>query len=461
MESGIERAANHRGGGANGDRRGGKGAARRGNAYANPGRANSGSANPGSANPGNANPGKSTPPDAPPHQDPQIGERKYPFDFPDYRGGSLADILPAIGAALGVVPDRLDLPLTLRPIRRACLFLIDGMGRELIAENADVAPYLAGLLAGSAGEAGPEGTGLTLTAGFPSTTSTSLSSFGTGLPPGSHGMLGYKLRVPELGRLMNFLRWDQPVDPLVWQPHETMFERFERAGVAVHHVAEPRFADTGLTRSVFRGARFVGATPGDERAVRALELLETGDRALVYLYYRDLDFAGHHTGVDSDAWREQLAYVDSLVRWLAERLPADCALYVTADHGMIDVPDEQKIDVDTDWELRAGLALLGGEARARHVYAQRGAARDVLAIWSERLEGVAEVRSRERAIAEGWFGSQVDDAIAARIGDVVVAMRADWAITASKRENIESKLVGMHGSMTDAEQLIPLLEVRG
>jgi hypothetical protein len=397
----------------------------------------------------------------------QTGQsRQYPFDYPDYHGGSLCDVLPAIGEALGIAPERSgpfrdDLPWAFRPIRRACLFLVDGMGRELIAQNPDTAPYLAGLLAGRSGLVGPDGSGLTLTAGFPSTTSTSLSSFGTGLPPGGHGMLGYKLRVPELGRLMNFLRWDQPVDPLVWQPQETMFERFERAGVAVTHVSEPRFADTGLTRSVFRGASFAGADQGDERAVRALELLENGDRELVYLYYRDLDFTGHHSGVDSDGWREQLAYVDSLVRWLAERLPPDCALYVTADHGMIDIPDDRKIDVDTDWELRAGVALLGGEARARHVYAQPGAARDVLAIWSERLEGQAEVRSRERAIAEGWFGSEVEDSIAARIGDVVVAARSDWAITASKRETIESKLVGMHGSMTAAEQLIPLLEVRG
>ena len=405
--------------------------------------------------------------------------QRYPFGYPDYRGGSLCDVLPVIGAALGVDPDdpardkagatiganagtgHRDLPWTFQPVRRACLFLVDGMGRELIARNADAAPYLAGLLAGTSAALGPEGSGRTLSAGFPSTTSTSLSSFGTGLPPGAHGMLGYKLRVPGLGKLMNFLRWDQPVDPLVWQPQETMFERFERAGVAVTHVSEPRFADTGLTRSVFRGARFSGAEPGDERALRALEILESGERELVYLYYRELDFVGHHTGVDSDGWREQLAYVDSLVRWLAERLLPDCALYVTADHGMIDVPEEHKIDVDTDWELRAGVALLGGEARARHVYAQPGAARDVLAIWTERLEGQAEVRSREHAIAEGWFGASVSDALAPRIGDVVVAARGDWAITATKREAIESTLVGMHGSMTGVEQLIPLLEVRG
>jgi len=398
-----------------------------------------------------------------------VGDADAGFDYPAYGAGALCDVLPAIGSALGVPglgasgpdgPAPTD-PWGLCPTERACLFLIDGMGSELILQNADAAPYLAALLQGDARDVGPEGVGHTLTAGFPSTTSTSLSSIGTGLPPGAHGMLGYKLEVPGTGKLMNFLRWDQDVDPQVWQPHETMFERLTRAGVAVTHVSSPRFAESGLTRSVFRGARFAGVEAPDVRAERALEILEGDERSLVYLYYADLDFFGHAGGVGSQVWLDQLVYVDSLVQWLAERLPNESSLYVIADHGMVDVPLEHRIDADTDWELRAGVALLGGEARARHVYAHPGAARDVLAIWSERLDGVAAVRSRAEAIAEGWFGPSVDPRLADRIGDVVVAMREDWAVIASEREVVETRLIGMHGSMTAAEQLVPLLEVRG
>ncbi|MBR7834500.1 alkaline phosphatase family protein [Actinospica durhamensis] len=381
------------------------------------------------------------------------------LDPPAYPAGALSDVIPVIGGALGL-PDADGRTRALgtwrpEPTRKACLLLVDGMGRELLRRHAAYAPYLAALLAE------PE-TGHSLTAGFPSTTSTSLASVGTGLPPGAHGMLGYRLMVPATGKLMNFLRWDQNVDPLEWQPRETMFERMTAAGITVTHVSAPRFADSGLTRSVFRGARFSGADSSDEAARRAVEALGSGERSFVYLYYRDLDFIGHTVGVGSPRWREELSYVDGLVQRLAEQMPADATLFVTADHGMVDVPQDHRIDMDQDWELRAGVAMLGGEARARHVYATQGAARDVLAIWEERLEGVAVVRSRDQAVAEGWFGppDAVDAAMAARVGDVIVAMKRDWAVVATEREAVDARQIGMHGSLTPEEQLVPLLEIR-
>ena len=106
---------------------------------------------------------------------------------------------------------------------------------------------------------------------------------------------------------------------------------------------------------------------------------------------------GHRHGVDSDAWRGQLMMVDRLAQRLAEQLPPRSVLYVTADHGMIDIPfdEESRVDFDEDWELRAGVAVLGGEGRARHVYAVPGAEGDVLAVWSEVLGDRMWVASRD------------------------------------------------------------------
>ncbi|MGA5732243.1 alkaline phosphatase family protein [Streptomyces seoulensis] len=376
--------------------------------------------------------------------------------LPEYGHGSLADLLPTLAAGLGV-PGMTPTIAELTPADRVCVFLVDGLGWELLRAHPDEAPFLNSLLGTSRG-----GTGRPLTAGYPATTATSLGSVGTGLPPGAHGLPGYTVRDPETGGLMNQLRWQPWTPPHAWQPYPTVFELADRAGVHAAQVSSPHFQHTPLTKVALSGGTFVGSLAGEERMDLAAEQLAAGDRSLVYTYYAELDGAGHRYGIGSDTWRGQLMYVDRLAQRLAERLPPRSALYVTADHGMIDIPfdEEHRIDFDEDWELRAGVSLLGGEGRARHVYAVPGAANDVLTCWREVLGDRFWIASRDEAVQAGWFGPHVDERVYPRIGDVVAAAYDDVLITASEREPKESLMVGNHGSMTPAEQLVPLLEVR-
>ncbi|MCP9956953.1 alkaline phosphatase family protein [Streptomyces sudanensis] len=375
---------------------------------------------------------------------------------PEYGSGSLADLLPTLAAGLGV-PGFEPRIAELTPADRVCVFLIDGLGWEQVRAHPAEAPFLTSLLDSSRG-----GTGRPLTAGFPATTATSLASVGTGLPPGGHGLTGYAVRDPDTGELMNQLRWRPWTPPHVWQPYPTVFRLADAAGVHTAQVSSPAFQDTPLTKVALSGGTFHGRLSGEDRMDLAARQLAGADRALVYTYYSEVDGAGHRFGVDSDDWRGELMRADRLVRRLAEQLPARSALYVTADHGMVDIPfdEESRIDVDEDWELRAGVALLGGEGRARHVYAVPGAGNDVLACWREVLGDRFWVAGREEAIEAGWFGPRVDERVLGRIGDVVAAAHDDVALTASLAEPHESAMTGMHGSMTAAEQLVPLLEVR-
>jgi len=375
---------------------------------------------------------------------------------PQYGSGALCDVIPAAVAGFEV-PGMPATRLALAPADRVCVFLVDGLGWELILRHPDEAPYLTSLLATSCG-----GTGRPITAGFPATTATSLASVGTGLPPGGHGLAGYTVLDPGTGQLMNQLRWQPWTSPSVWQPHPTVFRLADAAGIATCQVSSPAFEHTPLTKVALSGGTFHGRLTGEERMDLAAEQLAAGDRALVYTYYSELDGMGHRHGVDSDAWRGQLMTVDRLVQRLAEQLPPRTALYVTADHGMIDVPfdEESRIDFDEDWELRAGVSVLGGEGRARHVYAVPGAAADVLAVWREVLGDRMWVAGREQAVAAGWFGPAPEARMLGRIGDVVAVARDDMAIVANRSEPGESRMVGLHGSLAPVEQLVPLLEVR-
>lgn len=383
--------------------------------------------------------------------------------LPAYGSASLPDLLPAIGTALGVGAHHADGQhpadarqrdgaIELPAASRYVLLLVDGLGLDLLSAHAADAPYLSSLLSSDLSRR--------LTAGVPTTTATSLTSLGTGIPPGQHGVVGYTSRIPGTNRLLNALRWDSRVDPREWQPHPTAFDRLAGHGVGTHVVSKRSFEKSGLTVASQRGAAYIGADSAGERiaeTVQALRRAPSRERSLVYVYDSDLDATGHRDGCESEAWRLQLATIDAFALRLRKEIPADVVLVVTADHGMVDVPAHARIDVDTEPDLLEDIGVFAGEGRLRHLYCRAGAVDEVAARWRERMSTDAWVVTREQAVADGWFGPEVHRAVAPRIGDVLVASAGTVAVISSKRFPLELELVGLHGSLTRAEMLVPLL----
>lgn len=380
---------------------------------------------------------------------------------PRYNDRSLADLTPSLLAALSV--DGFPNVLGLEPARAACLLVVDGMGWEALTTHADAAPFLFGLTA----ESQP------VTSVFPSTTPAALSSIGTGLPPGTHGVTGATIAVPGSETVLNAIRWtrygpgQQPdacteVVPERWQPYETVFERAASAGATVTKVAPGLQSDSGLTRAGLRGGDFRGQIGMGDLVTEVVASLRsgTGPPALVYAYHADLDAIGHVHGLGSEPWLLQLAHIDLLVRQLAERLPSGALLAVTADHGMVNLPLEGRIDLDDRPDLRTGVLRVAGEARVRHLYTARGAEGDVAAAWRAEVGERAWVLTRDEVIASGLFGPRVAPRVHPRIGDVVMIAWEAIGVVQRSVDPAQARFIGHHGSVTPEEQLVPLLLVR-
>lgn len=373
---------------------------------------------------------------------------------PEHDVPHLADVVPAVLTAMGA--HGFGSPIALPgPIAGACVLLIDGLGAELLdAYHAD-APVLAELR------------GPTLTVGFPSTTAAGLAAIGTGCASGGHGLVGYSFRLPDTG-VINALRWRphpwgedlrETVPPETVQPLPTTFERAESTGIAVSVISGAEFTGSGLTRAVLRGGRYVGVHALGDLSAQVNAAVAAG--GFCYGYHSELDLLGHLYGPGSPAWRMQLRQIDRLVESVVAALPPGALLAVVADHGMVAVDSEESIDIDSAPTLLDGVSAVGGEPRARHVYTADGAADDVLAAWRETLGPRAWVLTRDEAIDAGWFGPVVADRVRPRIGDIVAAARGNAALLRRTVEPGESALVGHHGSLTRAEQLVPLLLAYG
>ncbi|MGV8910401.1 MAG: alkaline phosphatase family protein [Propionicimonas sp.] len=361
---------------------------------------------------------------------------------PAYGVSTLADLLPSFGAHLGVpgADDVLGLP----DAHRYLLVLIDGLGWHQLNDHAAQAPFLAGLAE------------RWITAGVPSTTATSITSIGTGLPPGGHGIAGYSFWYPPARTVLNTLRWPADLSGLDVQPQLTYLERLAGAGVRTSTIAPAHFAGSGLTTAALRGPAFLPVLNERDwrrRVELAVQATATGERTFGYFYERQLDHAGHVHGMGSPQWLTELAAADALAAALRAALPDDVRLVITGDHGMVNVPADRRLVVEDEPDLLADVTALAGEGRFRQLMTLRPV--EVARRWQERLGQGAWVRTRAEAFEEGWFG-EVQPRLADRFGDVLVAMADDGAVMTRTLPR-ELDLVGMHGSLTPAELAVPLL----
>jgi hypothetical protein len=373
---------------------------------------------------------------------------------PAFGSRSIAEVLTSAAASLGVpgFENRLNLPAS----KRVCVVLADGLGRNLLKQKSAHTPFLRAAM-----QAGQGQVPVFLDSAFPSTTAASLASFGTGLPAGQHGMVGYDVLDPDQDRVVNMLGgWDAGVDPQRWQPFPTVFER--AAGhVDVSTVSLPQFSDSAMTRAALRGGRFVTGTTSHARTAAAAEAMAGPGPSLMYFYVNELDKAGHRHGCQSPQWEHQLEELDATVKRLSATLPAGTTVLLTADHGMLDVAESQRIDYSADPALIAGVRHTAGEPRMVHLYLEEGLGDDgrtrLIDAWLSRFGARIWAFTRDEAIAAGLFGD-VRAEVAPRIGDVMVAARDALAFYDTRRVRPTAmEVVGQHGSLTKAEREVPLL----
>jgi hypothetical protein len=356
----------------------------------------------------------------------------------------LADVSQSIFASLGLGECQNKLQIA-PSMGSEVLFLVDGLGAFIFEEFAHLIPAMA-----NAEVSAP------IKSHFPSTTVTNLSSLATGLYPGEHGMVGYTMRIPfatpDTPQLLNGLKWDHRIDPKTWQRSDTLFERGARSSIAVSHIAARRYQGSGFTEAALRGARYLGAQ-GDEEILSALKESVKSDPSFTYLYLNDVDEAGHSDGVGSEKWINALKRVDQLFLAITRQLRRGVRLWLLADHGMINAGE--KVVIGEGNHLLDGVALLGGEPRARHLYLERR--EDQLPLDQVRDRWIDFFGDRVEILTpELGYGSDLRPEIRDRIGDLIMVPRDKTVLIEAERKATQSLMVGHHGGISAAEVDISL-----
>ncbi len=318
------------------------------------------------------------------------------------------------------------------------LLVVDGLGWDQLQERAAHLPTV-GSLAG----------GPILTVA-PSTTASALTSICTGLPPGQHGVIGYRMSVE--GEVLNVLRWCQGgKDARAKVPPEKIQPMAPFLGHRPAVVTRAEFRESGFTQAHLEGVRFNGYRMPSTLVTEVGRLLRSGE-SFVYAYYEGIDKVAHEYGLGRH-FDAELRAVDRLVADIMEELPAGVMLVVTSDHGQVQVGDRV---VRLAPEVMANVAQQSGEGRFRWLHAATGSAQALEQAAREHHSDTAWVVSLEQTIDEGWFGPVVTEPTRARLGDVALVAREPVAYF-DPADSGPYQLISRHGSLTGAEMRVPLL----
>ena len=359
---------------------------------------------------------------------------------PDYGGACVDSVVPAILSG-GDPPPWWPEPAA--GARQTVLLVLDGLGWRQLQDRPGLAPTMTAMAGGP------------ITTVAPSTTAAALTSITLGAAPAVHGIVGYRLRVQE-DRVLNVLRWrtgDGDARGALPPEDFQSLEPFRATKPPV--VTRAEVAESGFTRAHMTGVRMYGWRMPSTLVATVASLLREGER-FVYAYYDGVDKVAHEFGF-GPTYDAEVVAADRLVADLLGALPAGAALLVVSDHGQVDVGDQV---VALAPEVAELTGLVSGEGRFRWLHARPGKADALAAATSAAYDDVAWVRTRDEAVAQGWFGGPLAPRVADRLGDVVVAPHERIAVL-DPADPGEQWMRCRHGSLTPDEMLVPLLASRG
>lgn len=377
--------------------------------------------------------------------------------FPDYSGGGFVNLIASLTEACGGTPRHAPLACLsqaeLRSARNIVFVIVDGLGERYLQAN------------GAGGQLLRHRRG-TISAVFPSTTAAAITTSFTGATPLEHGLTGWFTYLHEAGCVgapLPFCRRGDQM-PLAVEPERVFSEAslFDTLQVRALVVSHREFVHSTYNRHhCGRAERRAYGDLAGFVAETAAAVKADHERKFIYAYWPEFDTLAHKHGVASLEARIQFDAIDAVFGVLVARLAGtDSIVIATSDHGFMDSPPEQSI------ELPAALAAmlrypLCGERRVAFCHLQEGRMAEFLARAGEALDGRAEIRRSVELVEEGWFGpGRAHPRFSERVGDVALLMRErctvkDWVVGEPRRPHI-----GNHGGASVDEMDIPLMVVK-
>jgi len=380
--------------------------------------------------------------------------------YPDYRGGSIVNLMSSILSAYGA---RCEIYPALKHIsanqlghsRNLVLLVLDGLGYDYLMQHGEgsiLHQYLQH----------------PITSVAPPTTATAITTFLTGLAPQQHGLTGWFTWFRELGSVLAVL----PFKPRCSHESlgcagisaEALFGHvpvFDRLQVKSYSLCPDWIAQSDFNRAHLGRAEPVPYQDLDDCLSRITRLVRAHDeQKYIYAYWPGFDRLAHQQGVGSDVVSEHFAELDAGFAHLLDSLAGSgTTVIVTADHGFVDIPQQQRILLDAHPVMKDCLSIpLCGEQRLSYAYIRHGKRESFEYYIEQHLSHAIELQRSEKLLQANLFGlGEPHPELRSRIGDYILIMKAGYVIQDPIAGEKPPQMLGFHGGLSEQEMYVPFI----
>ncbi|MCW8947701.1 MAG: alkaline phosphatase family protein [Sedimenticola sp.] len=383
--------------------------------------------------------------------------------FPDYYGGSIANLMSSIAQAMGDW-DTGYAPLAmldrerLGTARNLVMLVVDGLGYQHLKTHAPDSVLFRHTIG-------------SITSVCPSTTATAIPTFLSGLPPQQHGLTGWFTYFAEVGAILTILPYTtrlgrMPIDERILHPRELsgVVPFYDRLAVDSHLVIPDWIAGSTFNRAFTGSGRirpYRGGLQGMFKGIQGAVNSGRG-RNFIYAYWPEFDSLSHEHGVASPEVAVHLQALDQAFDAMTARLRGtDTLLLVTADHGFIDTTPEHTIRLSDHPVLADTLMMpLCGEPRLAFCYVHPDRQHIFESYIEQELSKAVTLFRSEQLLAEGCFGlGEPHPRLRDRIGHYTLVMKQNYIMTSELPGERPLAHIGVHGGLSSHEMYVPLISM--
>lgn len=341
--------------------------------------------------------------------------------------------------------------------RKICLMILDGFGVSTLQHYRDTLPFLIDRHV------------TTVSSVYPCTTASALISLYSGDFPITHGYIGWTQYFPEINRYIEVLphtdfMTGQPVDPAVFDANVTLnpnsiFKLLSQKSPQVgrYAIGPSVYKASSFTRQMLGNADYLGYETPDQMLAHLSDILTRNEDWLATCYCPFPDSLCHDFGIGAEPVHQFFAWLNSALETLTLQLPKDAAIFITADHGMIDIQNYEQLDQQPE-VIKSLKRFQYPEPRFSSFHLAESA--EAFYRWQNEHKDNFLFLNRSEFMDSGLLGiGPTHPYIPIFLGDVMMMATSDIGIKTHVPDNPEANkhLKAHHAGLTPNEMQVPVI----